>query len=37
MTEERREGKTCKTMALAVEDGGGEWWRVAEVEECESE
>ena len=37
MTEERREGKTFKTVALAVEDGGGEWWQVAEEEECESE
>ena len=32
MIEERREGKTCKTVALAVEDNGGKWCRVAERE-----
>ena len=32
MIEERREGKTCKTVALAVEDSGGKWCRVAERE-----
>ena len=32
MIEERREGKTCKTVALAVEDSGGKWCGVAERE-----